>query len=30
VIRFVIDKMWTSPVDGVQRGFILTGAGFVQ
>lgn len=30
VIRFVIDKLWTSPLDGVKRGFILTGAGFVQ
>lgn len=30
VIRFVIDKLWVSPVDGAKRGFILTGAGFVQ
>jgi hypothetical protein len=30
VIRFVIDKLWESPVDGIKRGFILTGAGFVQ
>jgi hypothetical protein len=30
VIRFVIDKLWVSPQDGVKRGFILTGAGFVQ
>lgn len=30
VIRMVIDKMWTSPTDGVKRGFILTGVGFVE
>lgn len=30
VIRFVIDKLWVSPLDGAKRGFILTGAGFVQ
>lgn len=30
VIRFAIDKLWVSPLDGVKRGFILTGAGFVQ
>jgi hypothetical protein len=29
VIRFVIDKLWVSPA-GEERGFILTGAGFVQ
>jgi len=30
VIRMVIDKIWTSPLDGAQRGFILTGVGFVE
>ena len=30
VVRMEIDKMWTSPVDGIQRGFILTRLGFVQ
>lgn len=30
IARFEIDKLWVSPTDGVQRGFILLGAGFVQ
>jgi hypothetical protein len=30
MVRMEIDKMWTSPTDGVQRGFIVTRLGFVQ
>lgn len=30
LVRMEIDKLWTSPSDGVQRGFILTSLGFVQ
>ncbi len=29
-VQFEIDKLWVSPGDGVKRGFILTGAGFVE
>jgi hypothetical protein len=30
LVRMEIDKIWTSPSDGAQRGFILTRIGFVQ
>ncbi|MBN9661231.1 MAG: hypothetical protein J0H49_23765 [Acidobacteria bacterium] len=30
LVRLEIDKLWTSPADGVQRGFIITSIGFVQ
>lgn len=30
LVRMEIDKVWISPSDGVQRGFILTRIGFVQ
>lgn len=30
VVRLEIDKMWKSPVDGIERGFIVTRLGFVQ
>lgn len=30
LVRMEIDKLWTAPADGVQRGFILTRIGFVQ
>lgn len=30
LVRLEIDKLWTSPADGAQRGFIITRLGFVQ
>jgi len=30
LVRMEVDKIWTSPSDGAQRGFILTRIGFVQ
>lgn len=30
VVRMEIDKMWVSPDDGIQRGFIISRIGFVQ
>ncbi|MCC7154837.1 MAG: hypothetical protein IT161_09710 [Bryobacterales bacterium] len=30
VVRLEIDKMWKSPVDGIERGFIVTRLGFAQ
>lgn len=30
IVRFEIDKTWLTPGDGIERGFILRGAGFVQ
>ncbi|WP_321477218.1 hypothetical protein [uncultured Paludibaculum sp.] len=30
LVSLEIDKLWTSPADGVQRGFIITSIGFVQ
>jgi hypothetical protein len=30
LVRMEIDKLWKSPADGAQRGFILTSLGFIQ
>jgi hypothetical protein len=30
LVRLEIDKMWKSPADGIERGFIISGLGFVE